>query len=75
MKFAIARLKVSKGDLYSLALEKEFLTLVEAMDCFEKEYANKPTEGSWQDHVEYKVIEVRDGRYFWPGDGEIDLVC
>lgn|GEM_PF-7095674 len=46
-----------------------------AKKCFEENYANRSTEGSWQDHVEYTVIEIRDNRYFYPGNGEIDLVC
>ncbi|MEW6710674.1 MAG: hypothetical protein AB1403_12685 [Candidatus Riflebacteria bacterium] len=75
MKYAIGRMKVSKGDIYGLAIEKEFQTLEEAKKCFEEFYANRSTEGSWQDHVEYAVIEIRDDRYFYPGNGEINLVC
>lgn len=45
MPFAVGRLKVSKGDLYGIKIEREFSTIEEAKAFFEKSYGNKAGNG------------------------------
>jgi hypothetical protein len=74
MRFAVAKLSISKDDLYSIKELKAFPDIKAADDYFYAHGFPNKGGGTWQGRCEYHVVEVRDGLYYRPGGTRIRTV-
>jgi hypothetical protein len=74
MRFAVARFSISKDDLYIIQEIETFPDLKSAEDFYRTHGYGEMAGGTRQERWEYHVVEVRDGRYRWPGGARIRTV-
>jgi len=74
MKFAIAKFKYSKDDLYAVQIIEKFDSYEESLHVFKVRAYDTSGGGTWQEAYGYEIIDVKDNTLYYHNGGQIATV-